>query len=300
MMTFRRSLERLAAGIERAAFLDRPSQLATRAFERAVSPPAVRDLLSGTPIGHPLHPVLVALPIGSWTAATYLDVTGGDRRAAKRLVGFGILTAIPTALAGANDLATTSGAERRVGAAHAIANSVALLLYGSSWRARRSGQGARGVALSLAGAAALGAGGWLGGHLVYALGVGVDTTSFQHFPADWTDVAAESEVLDGTATMRRAGGVAVLLTRNAGRITALADRCTHRGGPLHEGELAAGCVTCPWHQSVFRLNDGMVVSGPATRPQAAAEVRVVAGRVQVRRQSDPRVLKTSPVGATRG
>ncbi|MGI8699708.1 MAG: Rieske 2Fe-2S domain-containing protein [Nocardioidaceae bacterium] len=298
MKTLLFTLERLAAGIEKATVLDRPSEVVAGAVGRALSRPALRDALSGTPIGHPVHPVLVAVPIGSWTAATYLDLTGGDRRAAKRLVGFGIVTAIPTALAGASDWVTTSGAERRVGAAHAVANSAALLLYASSWRARRSGRGARGVALSLAGAAALGAGGWLGGHLVYALGVGVDTTSFQHFPAGWTDVAAESEVLDGTAIMRPAGGVPVLLTRTDGAIAALADRCTHRGGPLHEGELAEGCVTCPWHSSVFRLDDGTVVSGPASRPQPVAEVRVVDGRVQVRRPSQLRALKTRPVGAS--
>lgn len=292
------SLEKLASAIENATILDGPSSLVAKGLTRVLGPPPVRDLLSGTPVGHPLHPVLVAVPIGSWTAATYLDLTGGNRHAARRLVGFGNLTAIPTALAGANDWLTTSGAERRVGAAHAVANTAALMLYTSSYLARRRGQWARGVGLSLAGSVVLGAGGWLGGHLVYALGVGVDTTSFEHFPGEWTDVAADVEITEGVAVMRDVGGVPVLLTRLDGTVTGLADRCTHRGGPLHEGEIANGCVTCPWHASVFRLDDGMVVTGPASRPQPVADVRVLDGRVQVRRQSAQRSLKVNPVGAS--
>ena len=296
-MKLLQGLERVAGAIERAGFLDKPSGVVSGALERVLGPQSVRDALSGTPVGHPVHPVLVAVPIGAWTAATYLDLTGGDRRAARRLVGLGNLAALPTALAGMNDWLTTSGPERRVGSAHAVANSAALLLYTGSWRARRRGEWARGVGLSLVAAAALSAGGWLGGHLVYAMGVGVDTTSFQHFPPDWTDVAADAEVTEGSAVLGDAGGVPVLLSRVRGTVTALADRCTHRGGPLHEGEVAAGCVSCPWHQSVFRLDDGMVESGPASRPQPVAAVRVVDGRVQVRRQEASRTLKTRPAGS---
>jgi nitrite reductase/ring-hydroxylating ferredoxin subunit/uncharacterized membrane protein len=282
--------------IESAEFLDKPSDVLAAAIEKAVPKGRVRDLASGTPLGHPLHPALVAVPIGSWTAATYLDLTFGDRRAARRLVGFGILSALPSALTGANDWTTTAGAERRVGLAHALLNDVALTLYASSWLARRRGNHLRGVALSLAGATVLGGAGWLGGHLAYALGVGVDTTAFQQFPAEWTDVAAEDDVLANQSVEGDADGVRVLLTRLDGNIVALSDRCTHRGGPLHEGSLADGCVTCPWHDSVFALTDGAVVRGPATRPQPVAEVQVVDGRVQVRRSSVPRTLRTNPTG----
>jgi hypothetical protein len=41
------------------------------------------------------------------------------------------------------------------------------------------------------------ASGWLGAHLSYALGVGIDTTSFQHYPQAWTDDAAASEIPEG-------------------------------------------------------------------------------------------------------
>jgi nitrite reductase/ring-hydroxylating ferredoxin subunit/uncharacterized membrane protein len=289
------ALERVLERIERAEILDKPSDVIAAAVEKVVPKGKVRDVASGTPIGHPLHPAMVAVPIGSWTAATYLDVTFGDRRAARRLVGFGILTALPTALTGANDWTTTAGAERRLGLVHAVLNDVALTLYAGSWLARRRGHHLRGVGLSLAGATVLAGAGWLGGHLAYALGIGVDTTAFQQFPEDWTDVAAESAVLAEQAVEGDADGVRVLLARHDGRIVALSDRCTHRGGPLHEGSISDGCVTCPWHESVFALSDGTVVRGPASRPQPVAEVRVVDGRVQVRRQS-ARTLRTNPTG----
>ena len=68
----------------------------------------------------------------------------------------------------------------------------------------------------------------------------------------------------------------------SGTIHGIADRCTHRGGPLHEGELQDGCVTCPWHFSRFRLEDGSVERGPATVPQPTYDVREVGDRIEVR------------------
>lgn len=290
-----KALDSVVDRVERATALDRPADVAADAVSRSLPDGRVRDIASGTPAGHPLHPVLVTVPIGSWAAATVLDLTGGDAAAARRLVGLGVLSAAPTAVTGANDWLSTAGAERRVGLVHAALNYTGLALYSASWLARRRGRRVRGAMLSLAGLSVVGASGWLGGHLSYALGVGVDTTAFQHFPTDWTDAAAEADVPTGSAIRADVEGVPVLLTRHAGAVVALADRCTHRGGPLHEGAVADGCVTCPWHGSTFALRDGSVRSGPASRPQPTLEVRVVDGRVQVR-HDDPRGLRTRPVG----
>jgi nitrite reductase/ring-hydroxylating ferredoxin subunit/uncharacterized membrane protein len=256
----------------------------------------VQDLASGSPLGHPAHPILVAVPIGSWVSANLLDLTGGDARTTRRLVGLGILAAVPAAAAGASDWATTSGAERRIGLVHAALNWTALGLYSASWVARGRGRRVKGALLALAGTGVVSASGWLGGHLSYALGVGVDTTAFQSLPRDWTDVAAESDVSADKLVLADAGGIPVLLVRAGDRITAMADRCTHRGGPLNEGEIRDGCVVCPWHQSEFALADGSLVHGPATRPQPTAEVRVVGGRVQLRRADEPRSLRADSVG----
>jgi nitrite reductase/ring-hydroxylating ferredoxin subunit len=154
----------------------------------------------------------------------------------------------------------------------------------ASWLARRRGRHARGTLLSLTATGFLGAGIWMGDQLVYGLGVGVDTTAFEHLPADWTDVAAEEDLPVDGALCVDVGGVPVLLSRVQGEVLALADRCTHRGGPLHMGRIADGCVTCPWHGSRFDLRTGYVVSGPASRPQPRLEAQVVRGRLQVRRE----------------
>jgi len=291
-------LENVATQIENAEALDKPAEVTASLLRKIVpSEGPVADLLSGTPLAHAAHPAIVLVPAGAWISASVLDLTGGDGKAARRLVTVGNLSAVPAALTGASDWLTTQGAERRVGLVHAGLNYAALGLQVLSSRERRRGRRLRGAALSLAATSIIAASGWLGGHLAYALGIGVDTTVFEQLPTDWTDLAAEDEIPATGAVMREIGGVPVLLSRLDGRIVALADRCTHRGGPLHDGDVANGCVTCPWHGSTFRLADGGIVTGPATRPQPAFEVRVADGRVAVRRTDEPRALRINPVGA---
>jgi uncharacterized membrane protein len=168
------TLDRTAATIERRTALDSTADALARLFDKAIPPGPVRNFASGAFLGHPVHPALVAVPIGSWASASLLDLTGGDRKAAERLVLFGIASALPTAVAGAHDYITTAGAARRVGLVHALVNDVAIAAYFASWRARRRGKHLRGVALALAGSVFLSAGGWLGGHLTYTRGVRVD------------------------------------------------------------------------------------------------------------------------------
>jgi len=277
--------------LERASWLDRAGEVVSAQVRKLVPPGPVEDLLSGTPLGHPAHPLLVTVPIGAWTSATVLDFVGGNRGTTRTLVGLGIVAAVPTAAAGASDWLSTAQAERRVGLVHAAANGAALGLQLASWRARRKGR-AKGTVLSLAALALTSAAGWLGGHLSYAQGVGVDTTAFQSFPTDWTDLCAVDEVSE-KPTRHDVAGVPVVIYRTGQDVVALGDRCTHRGGPLHEGSLENGCITCPWHGSVFD-SQGQVVSGPATRRQPALQVRTIDGRVQVRRDEE-RSLRQNPV-----
>jgi len=286
-------LDKLVGKIERAEVLDKPAdQIAAVSdwLRKLPGSRAVEDLASGTPIGHPMHPLLVAIPIGSWTSAIIFDLVG-DAEGARRLTGLGVLSAIPAAFTGHSDWSYTDGGERRVGSVHAALNSLALSAYAGSWLARRSGRRGLGVGLSVLGAVAITGGGWLGGHLAYALGVGVDTTAFQKSESEWARVTSASEVPAGTLSTADLNGVPLVLTRNPeGAIAVLADRCTHRGAPLHEGELVDRCVVCPRHGSVFAL-DGAVRQGPATRPQPAYEVDVRGDDVFVRRSDEPRGLR---------
>src|SRR5438093_10796159 len=100
-----------------------PLQGAVRAIVPQES--QLKDLLSGAWLGHPLHPPLTDVVIGSWTSAWLLDVLGSERvePAADALVGIGILAALPTAAAGLSDWAELRGGTRRVGTVHAIGNT---------------------------------------------------------------------------------------------------------------------------------------------------------------------------------
>lgn len=120
-------------------------------------------------LGHSMHPPLTDLPIGFWTSAWLLDLVGGARSApaARKLVGFGVLTALPTAAAGLGDLHYLDREHQRIGVVHAAANTVALVLFAMSWRKRGKGQRARGIALTWLGAIAATAGGALGGALAF-------------------------------------------------------------------------------------------------------------------------------------
>jgi nitrite reductase/ring-hydroxylating ferredoxin subunit/uncharacterized membrane protein len=270
--------------IEGLGLLDALGKKATLAFANLVRPGRAKDLLSGTWMGHPAHPMLTDLPIGAWVSAVVLDVAGRGRgHTADALVGLGVLTAVPTAVTGLNDLADiVESEERAIGTAHAIGNVTALALYGGSYLARRQGRRDIGTALALAGMAALTVSGFLGGHLAYRRGVGVAQTAFQPRFEDWTAVADEEALTTGKPLRASVDGVDVLLYRNAGTIYAIANRCTHRGGPLHKGKISDGHVTCPWHRSTFALEDGSVVRGPATAPQPAYDVRMNDGKVEIR------------------
>ncbi|RCK68565.1 DUF2231 domain-containing protein [Desertihabitans brevis] len=274
--------ERLVRRIETAESLDATADPVAERAGRLYGGPRVRSLLAGTPLSHPLHPLLITVPIGSWAAAMVLDLVG-NKSGARTAIGVGLLTAPLAAATGTHDWTSTVGGQRRVGWVHALLNVSAIGLYAASWMARRRGHHRAGQLLTIPGFALLGASGSLGGHLSYARGVGVDVTAFDPEVPGWVDVAASTEVEHGRLTGASAAGVELVLTRDADdTLHALADRCTHRGGPLHEGTLEDGCVRCPWHDSRFSLADGSVVTGPATRPQPVFETREEDGRVLVR------------------
>ena len=281
-------LNALAARLESVEALDGPARAAGRTVRGLIPDGAAKDALSGAWLGHAVHPMLTDIPIGTWTSSVLLDWMGGkdSRSASDRLILTGVLAAGATVATGWSDWADAEQrdpAVRRSGLVHAAANATATALMIGSYLARNRGARGRGKLLSLAGISLLGAGGWLGGHLSYAQGVGVDNTVFEPESTDWTPTIPEADLAEGAPRCVKAGDVPVLLVRQDGRVHALANRCTHRGGPLHEGELGHGTITCPWHGSTFSLEDGSIERGPAAYPQPTYDVRVTAGTVEVRR-----------------
>lgn len=250
-----------------------------------LQPGTLKDLLSGTWLGHTLHPMLTDVPIGAWTSALVLDLLGGSGSApaADALVGLGVLAALPTALTGLSELADLgTEPEWAIASAHAIGNVAGLALQAASFVARKLGARTIGVGLSTAGMGVMVGSAYLGGHLSFRRGIGVDHTAFEYPVEDWTPVLDEADLPEGEAKLVEAGGNDVMLYRSDGAVCALADRCMHAGGPLHEGTVEDGRVTCPWHGSRFNLADGSLVRGPATAPQPSYEARVQDGKIEVR------------------
>jgi nitrite reductase/ring-hydroxylating ferredoxin subunit len=275
-------LEAAIGSLTRARALDVPARKLIAYANRFLKPGVAKDVLSGTYLGHPAHPLLTDVPIGLWTSAVFLDLFGGRkaRRAARRLVGAGVLAAVPTAITGLSDLADVEDHDqRRVGIVHAAANVSALVMFALS-HARRANGGGR--LLGLLGVGAVTAGGYLGGHLSYRSGLGVNTTAFETKIEEWTRALPEAELEERTPRRVVVRRNEIMLFRRDERIYALANRCTHRGGPLYKGRIERDCVICPWHLSTFALDDGAIVRGPATAPQRAYDVRVTDGTIEVR------------------
>ena len=176
---------------------------------------------------------MVPLPIGFWTGALLFDLvaTRRARWAADVLVGSGIAAAVPTAAAGLSDWADAEPEGRRVGLVHASCNTLALLCYSASLVARLLGRRKAGVGLGLAGAAAISAGGYLGGHLAYVQAVGVESRRFAGGPKDLDGGAGRGRAGGGPPRVVRAGDTEVLLYREGNRLHALWASCTHEGGP---------------------------------------------------------------------
>src|SRR3954467_5425584 len=154
-------LDRVA---DKATF-DKAIGPAQRAVQAVLRPQALRDVLHGTWLGHPLHPVLVQVPVGSWTAAGLLDAIPPFRPAATLLIGTGTGAAVPAALSGSADWAEQDPGVRRLGALHAVLNIAALGLYAGSLTARAQGRGALGRVLSYGGLGIATASASIGGHM---------------------------------------------------------------------------------------------------------------------------------------
>jgi nitrite reductase/ring-hydroxylating ferredoxin subunit len=108
-------------------------------------------------------------------------------------------------------------------------------------------------------------------------GEGAPTNAF-------TAVLEERELQGGVMRKIEVDGVPVVLSRSeSSKVCAIANTCTHMGGPLNEGEREGNVVTCPWHGSQFDLCSGEVLRGPAREPQQHFEARVRDGWVEVRR-----------------
>lgn len=258
-----------------------------------------KNFLNGTWMGHPLHVILTDIPIGAWTAAITFDALDamGSRReyriAADAAVGLGLIGAAGAAATGLTDWQDIDPPARRIGLVHGILNVASVALFGGSLIARRRGSRTTGRSLAALGYAVSAIAARLGGDLVYGQKIGVDHTESEKLPQKFTPVIAESSLEDGRPVRAEHDGTPILLVRRGSEIFALAETCSHLGGPLSEGKLDGDVIECPWHGSRFSLRDGHVVDGPAVHPQPCMDVRIRSGQVEVRR-SNCRIPATMP------
>ncbi|MDQ6694684.1 MAG: non-heme iron oxygenase ferredoxin subunit [Chloroflexota bacterium] len=250
-----------------------------------------KDLLNGVWLGHPLHPTLVAVPVGAWTMTQLFDLMsalrGNDESldaASDIALGAGVVSAVAAAVAGIADWSDTGGPQKRMGLAHGLLNVVGLGLNVGSLALRRGNKNNRGLArtLSASGYMVSGLAAFVAGELVYNLGQAVNRDAWVEGPGKFTDVAAVEELQDGKMVRVDVEGRPIVLLQHEDGIHAFEGTCPHFGGPLWEGKLEGHIVTCPWHASEFDVSNGDLCHGPATSPIPTYDVRKRAGRVQIR------------------
>ena len=99
--------------------------------------------------------------------------------------------------------------------------------------------------------------------------------------AAYVTVALTADLPVGGSIAVTVGDRRIALFSVGGTVFAIDDTCTHRGGPLSEGDLQDGIVTCPWHGAQFSVKDGQVLRPPAPRSVSSYPVRIANGAIEV-------------------
>lgn len=283
--------------IGRQEWLDRPSyrlenilSFGYNAFGGARN--RVTNALNGVWLGHPVHPPLASLASGVLAATMALDalavgeaVTGrrtpGAHRLATYTLGVGIAANIGAAATGITDWQHTHKQDRRIGLVHGLLNMTATALYGFSWQCRRRGHRLRGITLSTIGYTISLGSGYLGGHLVFASGIGTDMSGPQPPARTWTPVLPEHLLADGELCHVDADGFGIVLGREGQSVIAVGPYCPHLAAPMADGWIDRGRIVCPWHGSQFDTSTGAVVRGPASAPLPCHQTRINNGHIEV-------------------
>ncbi len=249
----------------------------------------IKDALNGVWLGHVVHPILIAFPIGSWTATTLLDVVWladedeGVARSADFTMWLGIGGAVASAVTGLTNWVDTDGPDQRTGMLHALLNTGILSLNIVSTILRITGQRRTAIGLAAGAYGLLLYSGYLGGELAYSSGIGVNHVAWEGGSDDFVAVMDEAALEPGKLTRVDAAGIPAVLFKEGKAIYAVAATCSHLAGPLDEGRVENGVVYCPWHNSGFRLCDGSVSNSPAVYAQPTFAVRIRDGKIELRR-----------------
>lgn len=242
---------------------------------------SLKSFLHGTWLGHALHPVLTDVPLGAWTVAIVADLVAYSGKLKPEVGDFcvliGLVAASGAVVTGYNDHHETIGHELRLATAHGLLMTLTTAIYTASFLLRWLGGGSArdlAVVLGVVGYVLLISAAYLGGDLVFGIGLMVNRNAFIDGPEEnFVRVGRPQDFAEGQMKQVDAGGMAVLVVRYGGQLHAISNTCAHAGGPLDEGELDGTRVTCPWHGSRYDVVTGHVVRGPATFSQPTLNVR---------------------------
>ncbi|HEX6332633.1 MAG TPA: DUF2231 domain-containing protein [Flavisolibacter sp.] len=232
---------------------------------------------------HPIHPILVALPIGFFIGSFAFDllhvVTENTSFAETGLylVVAGIVSALVAAVPGAIDyflvVPPASSAKKRA-TKHALLNLGNVILFFAVflYRFNYDANPYVVVAAEALGIGILSMAGWMGGTLVHRNQIGIDHRyanagkwNEQTIDADGdiVEVAREGEIRTNAMKLVHVRGLRIVIANTGEGYLAFDDHCTHRGASLADGAFICGTVQCPWHGSQFDAATGAVLHGPA-------------------------------------
>ena len=116
----------------------------------------------------------------------------------------------------------------------------------------------------------------------------------------WESVCDVTEISEGFAKIARlSSGERVAVFRHEGRLSAISNHCAHQNGPLGEGRIIDGCVTCPWHGFQYRVTDGRSPA-PFTEKVPTYRVRLSGRAVEVDPAANPPGTPVDPVAIPEG
>jgi uncharacterized membrane protein/nitrite reductase/ring-hydroxylating ferredoxin subunit len=270
----------------------------------------IKHLLQGRPLGHPLHPILNHFPIALFVISLLFDTAtllgyGGNAfvLAAFYTMILGVVMGVLAALTGLADYVDIRADHpgKRNATLHMGLNLTMLVLYAVNLNLRNGDLGAGGTPLlpfllSLAGVGIIGVSGYLGGQLVYDDGVGIGR-HLRHADAPpqtikvlssransegFVAVADEGRIGEGETLRVQVDRMVMAVVKLEGKTYAFQEFCTHRFGPLSEGNFHDHQVQCPWHRSCFDVRTGKVTQGPAKVDLNVYESKVQGGKILVR------------------
>jgi nitrite reductase/ring-hydroxylating ferredoxin subunit/uncharacterized membrane protein len=271
----------------------------------------LRDVLQGKPLRHPLHPLLVHLPIGFFflvlvlDAASYVFESAGLVRAAFYALAAGLIGAAVAAVPGFVDYADIRDDHpaKKVATLHMMLNLLMVGIYGASFGLRVGSVDAASTPIlpllvSLGGFAVLSVSGYLGGRIVYEEGVavgrhrrrtptpqrtiGVAVSPRAKDDQNYVPMIAASDILPGATARVDVNGTVICVVRLEEKFYAFQEFCTHRFGPLSEGSFHGCEAECPWHRSRFDVRTGKAVKGPAKADLKTWATEVRDGKVCIR------------------